>query len=159
MVWEFDAVVTEVARPTVRLRLAGTPRGTNYRRYIRAATRKPAYVALFPFLKEAAEGESLQFTSGTLIEIGGPGLRVIAPVRTDVGERVAVRVIMANQWSIQGIGTVRRSRPVGGGDWESVVEMTGLTEEELERLVRETNAAAKQAVAAEEVAVHALVRN
>jgi hypothetical protein len=45
---------------------------------------------------------------------------------------------------IRGLGTVRRCSQQRDRVWETVVEMTGLSEDDLGKLVQETNQAAKQ---------------
>ena len=148
--WEFDVAVKEVMSAGVRLRLRGNGRAVNHRRFVRAATDRSAHFAPFPFMHEPPEGELLRFVAGTLTEIGGPGLRIQSPVCTQPGDRVLVLLQMGESQVIQGSGTVRRCTPDDGGavaaaTWTTVVELTGLSDAEVGRLVCETNHAARQA--------------
>jgi hypothetical protein len=92
-----------------------------------------------------------EFVKGTVTEWAGPGLRVEAPLRARVGDRVLVAfevscVALAGpeqtgmepgRGVVEHIGIVRQVRGTGDGASMSV-EMTGLSEAELAELVRVT---------------------
>jgi len=84
----------------------------------------------------------------TLLEIAGPGLRLEAEIQVDLGQRSLVVLDLGQERSLRGVGVVRRYRPsAGGGPAEIAIELTGMTEQEVARLVKETNAAARRATA------------
>ncbi|MBM4017746.1 MAG: hypothetical protein FJ288_05365 [Planctomycetes bacterium] len=149
--WEFDAVVQDVLPRGVSLHLAGSPRAVNQRRFMRAPTSKPVHLAPYSFVDERGVGRLPEFVEGTLVEIGGPGLKIHSRVQTKAGDRVLVVMTTGSQAQgqgtpgapgrvIRGMGTVRRSTPF----YETVVEMTGLRDDELSELVCETLQAARR---------------
>jgi hypothetical protein len=138
--WEFDATVVAVTANGVRLKIHGQPRAINHRRFVRAPTHKPIYMAPYSFVDEAGQGKLPEFIQGTLVEIGGPGLRIHSKVQTAPGDRMLVVVTLADKRVVRGVGTVRRCSPF----WETVVEISGLKDSELNALVRETLTALKQ---------------
>jgi len=142
--WEFDAAVVAGVDRQVLIRLIGDPRCINLRRSVRVPTHLPAYLALFPFVK-GTEGAVPQFVSGTLTEIGGPGLRIDSTLQTRVGDRVLAIVRGHDERIIQGVAKVRRLLPGAGGVYVTVVEMVGLADDEVGELVQETNRAARRA--------------
>ena len=145
--WEFSAAVVAVADTLAVVRLVGEPRYVNLRRFVRASTQKPAYVARYPFVRAGASAALPQFVPGLVTEIAGPGLRIAAPLEAEVGDRVLTVAAMQDGKVVQGVGEVRRivgSAPTGR---TFAVELIGLVEREIGELVRETNAAARRAEA------------
>jgi hypothetical protein len=138
VLWEFDAWVTGRSDGEVALRPTGRLRWINRRRFLRVATRRPAYVAPFPFLMNYQETSPPRFYEGTLTEIGGAGLRVDAPVRVAPGERVLVVVELAPDKVAEGTGIVRRAAPAAGGMTSLAVELVGLDTTEVAELTRQT---------------------
>ena len=138
--WEFDATVAEVSPNGVRLKILGHPRAINHRRFVRAPTHKPIYLAPYSFADESGQGKLPEFIQGTLVEIGGPGLRIHSKVQAAPSDRMLVVVTLADKRVVRGVGTVRRCSPF----WETVVEISGLKDSELNALVRETLTALKQ---------------
>ena len=78
---------------------------------------------------------------GNLREIAGPGLLIEAPLEVKIGERVLVVVQAADDKVVQDIGEVRHIRPAEKG-YAIAVELTGVTEANVDELVRLTNVAA-----------------
>jgi hypothetical protein len=68
--WEFDARVLETLSTGVRLKVQGQPRAINHRRFVRAPTHKPVYMAPYAFVDETGQGKLPEFQQGTLVEIG-----------------------------------------------------------------------------------------
>jgi hypothetical protein len=148
--WELSASVAIAAKGLAIVRLVGEQRCVNLRRFARVPVRKPALLARFPFDKGEAPGEAPEFVGGTLTEIAGPGMRIDASVAPQVGERVLVLLRMDEDTTIQGVGKVRRLVHGEGETPVVIVEMVGLSPEEVGRLVRETRAAARQAAVPED---------
>jgi hypothetical protein len=145
---EFDAKVVAVMPTGVRLKIQGHPRTINHRRFVRAPTHKPVYLAPYSFVDESGQGHLPEFIQGTLVEIGGPGLRIHSKVHAEPGDRMLVVVTLADKHVVRGVGTVRRCTPF----WETVVEISGLKDSELNALVRETLAALKREGQSDEAA-------
>lgn len=142
--WEFNVSITEPLEGLAVARLIGEPYTTDLRRFARVVTRKTAHVARFPFLNEGPAGSLPEFVAGTLTEIAGPGLRIEAPIQSEVGDCVLVILEVADDRIFQGRGLVRRFSPGDGGVADIAVEMIGMTEDQIADLVKETNAAARR---------------
>ncbi|MBL7139352.1 MAG: hypothetical protein ISS74_00420 [Planctomycetes bacterium] len=143
--WEFSVAVGQAEGDMVRVRLIGTPQMTNLRRFARVATRRPIHVARYDFAHEGPEGRLPEFAEGTLIEIAGPGLRIEGPIKAALGERVLVVLEVDESRCFRGMGIVRRFTPSDKGPAELAVELTCMNEQEVARLVKETNDTARDA--------------
>jgi len=143
--WEFSVVVGQAEGDVVRARLIGAPRKTNLRRFARVTTRRPVHVAGYDFVHDGPDGRLPAFVKGTLTEIAGPGLRIEAPLQTAVGKRVLVVLEADASRAFRGMGVVRRFTPSDAGPAELAVELTFMSEPEVARLVKETNATAREA--------------
>jgi len=147
--WEYNLTVTQIEDDVVRARLIGSPTRKNMRRFVRVPLRRPAHVGRYAFLHED-EGPLLPtFVEGTLCEIAGPGLLIEIDLGAEVGERVLIVLDLGDNRCLRGVGVVRRAsaaqddRPA-----EVAVELSGMSEAEVARLVKETNAAARGATEA-----------
>ncbi|MHC4582256.1 MAG: hypothetical protein ACYS14_12440, partial [Planctomycetota bacterium] len=105
-----------------------------------------------------------EFVPATVTEMGGPGLRIEVPAAVEVGSRVLVVVKMSEEsaadrrrnsaWSqnktvrlskiVEDIAEVRRVEPVGD-EFSLAVELTGLSDSDIDELIRETNSASMEA--------------
>ncbi len=142
--WEYNLTVTQIEGDVMRARLIGSPTRKNLRRFVRVPICRPTHVARYAFLYEA-EGSCLPtFVEGTLREIAGPGLLVEIALQAEVGERVLVVLDLGGDRCLRGVGTVRRCAAREEGQAaEMAIELAGMTEAEVARLVKETNAAAR----------------
>lgn len=143
LLWESDASVVKQVQDRVVLKLIGTARSINRRRFARTPTKKAASVALFPFLKDAGNAELPVFVPAELTEIAGPGLRLEAPLQVEAGERVLIRVKAAEGRTLQGMALVRRATAGTDGMTDLAAEMIGLSTSEVAELIRETNLATR----------------
>lgn len=101
-----------------------------------------------------------EFMQATITELGGPGLRINIPFEVKTGERIVVIFRLdeeqenASELSdgevrtekariIQDIGEVRHVKALANG-FSIAVELTGLSDSDVDELVRATNAAAVQ---------------
>ena len=141
---EFDASILEARQGRIRLARSGEPRFINRRGFARVATSKPVQLARLPFVTSDTEAAPKTFVSGELVEIAGTGLRLKAPVDIRPGERVLLTLEFADDDIVDAVGKVSRAVKIEGGDCVLVVELLGLTEEEIAKLTRETNAAARE---------------
>jgi len=156
--WEFNAWVVKHGRGQVVLRPAGGVRWINRRRFARVPTNKPAHVANFPFNRdrrhpraqmgqeggEAPAAEMLpEFVAGTVVEVGGPGMLVRAPLEAAVGERVLVVVRLRDEKVVEGPAIVRRAQLNKNGMWVLAMELVGLNTAQVDDLTRETNLVAQ----------------
>ena len=146
--WEHNLTVTQIEDDVVRARLIGSPTRKNLRQFVRVPICRPTHVARYAFLHEGDEGCLPQFLEGTLREIAGPGLLVETGLQAEVGERVLVVLDIGGGRSLRGAGVVRRTTAGKGKKLAEVaIELTGMSEAEVARLVKETNAAARGAAA------------
>jgi len=142
MQWEYNVTVIHSEGKTFQARIIGRPRKTNLRRFARVPIRRPVHVARYGFVHEGSEGRVPEFVEGTLHEIAGPGLRLEAEMQADVGERILVVLNLGQEGSLRAVGVVRRRvASKGNGPADFAVELAPVTEEEVARLVKETNAA------------------
>jgi len=109
-----------------------------------------------------------EFVPATVTELAGPGLRIEAPIEVEAGERVLV-ILKMNEESAAGrqrvsprsghktarssrivedIGEVRRVTAIEDG-FSIAIELTGLSDSNINELIRETNSASIEAGAGE----------
>jgi len=144
LLWEFDArVVRQEETGRVVMLPGGKVRCVNRRKFIRTPVDIPAFVAPFPFLRDAEDDGLPRFLPATLVEIAGPGLRIQAPLEIGMGERMLVGLRIDGR-VMQALGITRRPAVLNDqGIPEVVVELVGLTAPEVSELVRVTNAAVR----------------
>lgn len=141
--WEFDTPVVRAEADTVTLRRSAKPRYINRRRFPRVRTRKPAHVTALPFWRaEMAPPEDVS-APGELVEIAGTGMRIQAPVSIPAGQRVLLAMKFGQGDIVEGVGRVRRVAGEDGEGASLVVELVGLDDGEIAKLMQETNAAAQ----------------
>ena len=108
-----------------------------------------------------------EFVPASVTELAGPGLRVEAPLDVKVGERVIVILKLSEQEQqkpnsqrtgktapekiVEDIGEVRHTKKIKDG-FSIAVELTGLSDPNINELVRETNAASLKTSAERNVA-------
>ena len=141
-VWEFNALVLRADRERVILKPIGEIRWINRRRFVRASTRRPAYVASFPFDKPMRKGDVPEFIPAALIEIGGPGVQLIAPMKAENGQRVLVVMELNDEKLVESVGVVRRTARDRLGTRMSV-ELVGLNTSDITELAKATIQAAQ----------------
>jgi len=104
-----------------------------------------------------------EFVPGVVTELAGPGLRIEAPLEVNVGDRVAVVIKLSEEPAsrrqdastqsapaqkskrteskvVEAIGEVRHVKAIENG-FSMAVELTGLSDSNVNELVRETNSA------------------
>ncbi len=147
-VWEFDATVSDYSDGRIRLGHMERARYINRRRFRWVPIERSALVAVYPF---AATGELSppDFGPCRITEIAGCGLRICGPVPVGVGDRVLAQLEMEPGSIIQGFGRVRRVHSASDDEAEFAIEMVGLSEPEVEELVRFTSIAEREATAAD----------
>lgn len=174
-VWEFDASVISCHGGILVLTHSYDIRFINRRRFLRVPVKKQAFIASFPFAKTLSAGDlpdswgPPEFVRAAVTELAGPGLRVEAPLEVKVGERVVVILKMKEEsaaddlhvspqsWRktarssriVEDIGEVRHVRAIENG-FSIAVELTGLSDSNVNELIRETNSASIEAGAVEE---------
>ena len=168
-IWEFDSSVLSCHGGILILTHSYDVRFINRRRFLRVPVHKPAYIATFPFARtfpanvnitELAEQGSMgakqvpwgppEFVPGKVTELAGPGLRIEAPLEVEAGDRVVVILKMSEKTSsrvVEDIGEVRHVESAKDG-FSIAVELTGLSDSNVNELVRETNSASLAAGAA-----------
>jgi len=187
-VWEFDTSVVRCYGDILVLNHSDDMRFISRRRFLRIRVNKPAFIAPFPFTrmlqpnisskevpgaKEGAANASgntwgpPEFIPATVTELGGPGLRIEAPLEVKAGDRVLVIVNLSEEekqdlipqeksnsppWIleqdsrtippkiIEDIGEVRHIGAIEDG-FSIAVELTGLSDSNVSELIRAANAA------------------
>jgi hypothetical protein len=143
----------------------------NRRRFLRVPVNKPTFIARFPFARtlqpNSDSGGSLvnipenswgppEFVSASVTELAGPGLRVEAPLDVKVSDRVLVIIKLSEEEQqkpysqrtgktvpekiVEDIGQVRHIKKIKDG-FSIAVELTGLSDRNINELVRVSNAA------------------
>jgi hypothetical protein len=172
-VWEFDTSVISCHGSVLVLNHSENVRFINRRRFLRVQVNKPAFIACFTFAKTLAGNNSgkskdasgrwgpPEFVPAVVTELAGPGLRIEAPLEVKAGERVLVVFKLdeaKNQDSeptrrhgktlaskiIEDIGEVRHTKVTQNG-FSIAVELTGLSDSDVNLLIRATNAASLKA--------------
>jgi len=162
-VWEFDTSVVSYDGNILVLNHSDEVRFINRRRFIRVPVRKRAFIAHFPFAKAP---ESLwrppEFVPAVVTELAGPGLRVESSLKVEEGERVLVVFSLDEKQDgdlandntdtskiVEDIGEVRHTRAIPNG-LSIAVELTGLSDSDVDELIRATNTASVKASAGNE---------
>ncbi|GAJ16042.1 unnamed protein product, partial [marine sediment metagenome] len=113
-VWEFDTSVVRCNGDILVLNHSDDMRFISRRRFLRVQVNKPAFIARFPFSRtlppnsvSSNKGRAVkqgsanasdsswgppEFIPATVTELGGPGLRIEAPLELKAGDRVLVIV-------------------------------------------------------------------
>ncbi|MHC4114587.1 MAG: hypothetical protein ACYSSL_04615 [Planctomycetota bacterium] len=153
-VWEFDTSVVSYDGDILVLNHSDDVRFINRRRFIRVPVKNPAFIALFPFAKasEPVWGPP-EFVSAVVTELAGPGLRVEAPLKTKKGDRVLLGFKLDNKdlknknsssRIVEDIGKVTNIRPIKNG-FSIAIELIGLSDLDVDELIRNTNTASVKA--------------
>lgn len=157
-VWEFDTSVVSYDGDILFLNHSDDVRFINRRRFLRVPVRKPAFIARFPFAKihEPVWGPP-EFVCAVVTELAGPGLRIESRLEVKGGERVLVVFSLDEEQSkdltttnagilkiVENIGEVRHTRVIRDG-LSIAVELTGLSDSDVDELVRITNTASVEA--------------
>ncbi len=188
-VWEFDTSVVRCYGDILVFNHSDDMRFISRRRFLRIRVSKPAFIARFPFsrmlrpnsisnkevsgAKQGSANSSAntwgppEFIPARVTELGGPGLRVEAPLEVKTGDRVLVIVNLSEEktqdsipqqknnsspWVleqnskttpskiIEDIGEVRHVGAIEDG-FSIAVELTGLSDSDINELIRAANAA------------------
>ncbi len=168
-VWEFDTTVINSYDDILVLSHNNNIRFINRRRFLRVPVSKPAFIANFPFTRTSVEGglqgENIswgppQFVNAVITELAGPGLRIEAGLDVKIGDRVLVVFNLDEEKNmelrpdgkmtaskvIEDMGEVRHIKAIKNG-LSIAVELMGLSDSDVNELIRATNAASLQASA------------
>ncbi len=188
-VWEFDTSVVRCNGDILVLNHSDDMRFISRRRFLRVRVNKPAFIARFPFSRmlppnsvSSNKGRAVkqgsanasdrswgppEFIPATVTELGGPGLRIEAPLELKAGDRILVIVNLSETIDarpsnagfrlkpavggsipdtrresriVEDIGEVRHTKAIQDG-FSIAVELTGLSDSNVSELIRATNAA------------------
>ncbi len=188
-VWEFETSVVRCYGDILVFNHSDDMRFISRRRFLRIRVNKPAFIARFPFSRTLppninsskkvsgskqgsanASGSTWgppEFIPATVTELGGPGLRIEAPLEVKAGERVLVIVNLSETIDarpsnagfrlkpavggsipdtrqesriVEDIGEVRHTRAIEDG-FSIAVELMGLSDSDVSELIRAANAA------------------
>jgi len=173
-IWEFDTTVVSCEGDLLVLNHSDSVRFINRRRFLRVPVNKPALVAVFPFEKPVLQPlddsgnccRPPEFVPALVTELAGPGLRVEASMELAVGDRVLVVFRLSGDEAepssgtgeqhgkppelkvVQDIGEVRHVEKAQNG-FSAAVELTGLSDSDLNEMIRATNLASLETGPAE----------
>lgn len=154
-VWEFDTSVVSYDGDILVLSHSDDVRYINRRRFLRVPIRKPAFIAHFPFVEISERGWTPpEFIPAVVTELAGPGLLIEAPLTgVKTGERVLILFNLDEEQGgdsatinagtlriIEDVGVVRHTKSIPDGK-SIAVELTGLSDLDVDELVHATNAA------------------
>ena len=142
-VWQFNAVVMQCDEKDIVFNHSEKVRFINRRRFLRVEVAYPAKVALFDCLNEATEDDSLiltapEFRDAKIIELSGPGLKIVSPIKVSQSQRIIVVFEIDEKTVLQDIAEVRHCEVVNG-EIILAVELVGLNENAITKLVKMTN--------------------
>ncbi len=175
VIWEFDTYVLKTNGNILILQHSEKIRHVNRRRFLRVAVNEPAYIAAFPFSKIFSDNqknkrktdlesdkygiwEPPKFMPAELIELAGPGLRLISPLEVKIGDRVIVILKLGHLVNrnveqsnvdnnitlpiriIEDIGTVKHIEEIEKG-YSIAIELNNLNESNISEMVKATNEA------------------
>ena len=197
-IWEFDTSVISCNGEILVLNHSDDLRFVNRRRFLRVPVNKPAFIAHFPFTRtHAADGHKSmksfrmyrssasaagsvwappEFIPAVVTELAGPGLRIEAPLKVEMGDRVLVVLRLDEEEKhpaptlrdpyrtnikvgagpepeddktstlkiVEDIGEVRHTKVIPNG-FSIAVVLTGLSDSDVNELIRATNAASLRA--------------
>jgi len=174
-VWEFDTTVIRSDNYNLFLNHSNNVRFINRRRFLRVPVSYPAYVAAFPFSRNFAQAGTKrtqksktkdttwgppEFVPGTVTELAGPGLRIDAPLEVKKGERILV-IMQLNKPQEQQDDNKQAKDIKSAGILEDIaevkhtvalensfsiaVELTGLSDTDMNEIIRATNLASLKA--------------
>ncbi len=170
-IWEFDSTVLDRSGKSFFISHSENVRFVNRRRFLRVPVKKPAYIAAFPFARQFdahinqdngsddTNWGPPKFMPADIIEMAGPGLRVLTTMQAKTGDRVIVGFKLSGQGQpnsmyqalsqnsdvtpskiVEDIGLVRHCKAVEDG-FSIAIELTGLTDDNLCEMIKATNAA------------------
>jgi len=162
-VWEFDTSVVSYDGNVLVLNHSDNVRFINRRRFLRVPMKKRAFIARFPFERsfiesshnsedELVEDHDLaktsavwgppEFVPAVVTELAGPGLRIESSLEVKAGERILVVFNLAQeQDSIPANQGINRHTKRTQNGLSIAVELTGLSDSNIDELIRVTNAA------------------
>ena len=175
VIWEFDTNVLKTNGNILILQHSDNIRYVNRRRFLRVAVNESAYIAAFPFSKSFSDnqknkrktdlesheydiGEPPKFMPADLIELAGPGIRLISPIEVEIGDRVIVILKLGQLTNInieqtdfvnnitrpfrviEDIGIVKHVEEIEKGH-SIAIELNNLSESNISEMVKATNEA------------------
>lgn len=158
-VWEFDSSVVSYDGSILVLNHSNDVRFINRRRFLRVPVRRSAFIAHFPFVSsiDAQIFGPPKFIPAVVTELAGPGLRIESKLEVETGQRILVVFDIDRDQSHQSnpdeqfyeaatskivgdIAKVRHTKVIKDG-LSIAVELTGLSDFDIDELIRATNAA------------------
>jgi len=167
-VWEFDTTVAGCDGTRLVLNHCQYVRFVNRRRFPRVEVSVPALVAKFPFVRQSVSRfrervdevafDAPEFIPAVVTELAGPGLRIESPLPIRAGDRILVAFQLSrvdpddnltstaedDECIIESLAQVRHWRSTGQG-LSIAVELIGLSDTDVDTLVRITNQAVSRA--------------
>ncbi len=144
-VWEFETEVIYTDQRDLTFAHAKNIRFINRRRFRRAAIDAAASLAPFPFMTAGPQKPPV-FYPARLTEIAVSGLVIDAEDFPSIPDKSRLLVLIEPrpETSLSSVGTVLRTETLTSRKSRMVIELTGLSEDDLSKLIIETNLACKQ---------------
>lgn len=144
-VWEFETEVIYIDQRDMTFAHAKNIRFMNRRRFRRATIDAPASLASFPFMTAGPQKPPV-FYPTRLTEIGVSGLVMEAEDVPSIPDKSRVLVLIEPrpEKSLSAVGTILRTETITSRKSLIVIELIGLSEDDVSKLMVETNLASKQ---------------
>jgi hypothetical protein len=142
-VLEFETTVLQMRHGKVSLNHSDEVRLADRRRFPHVPVQYPARIAYLPFHKTDPKLSAL-FHKASVIEMAGPGLRLLSPILLHPDQRVLVELYLGGNKIVQGVARILRVEPSDEAKCLAAVELVALTDAEMAELAREANAAARR---------------
>lgn len=152
VLWKFDTLIVSCENKELILSHTENIRFINRRKFVHAPVSLHGYVARFrcgKTVEDVTKDILPQFISAKIIELSGPGLQIVAPLKVRTGERMLVIFELTPNRVIQSVCEVRQCENDVDG-YVIVAEMINISEACINELVTATNNAVRGIVAKEE---------
>lgn len=138
---EFQTTVLQMRDGKVSLNHSDKVRPANRRRFPHVPVQFPARIAYMPFRKTDPKLAAL-FHKASLVEMAGPGLKILSPILLHADQRVLVELYLRDKYVVQSVGRIMRVEPSDEAKCLAAIELVALTDAEMAELVTEANAGA-----------------
>lgn len=148
--WEFLSTIEALSDGRLVMRHCDNLRMLNRRLFPRIPTNRPGLVANFSLTQPIADARIPEFVSCRVVELAGPGLKILCDAKFEINQRVLLLVELSPGAVTGGPGKVRRTVQEETGKYCFVVELVGMDENELSNLTCITNEISRSKLAKEE---------
>lgn len=147
-VWEFSCYLIGVSEGNLIFGHSDHVKFINRRRFKRVSVNKECWIAKFNCNENIADQKKKvtpHFELARVTELSGPGLRIRSEMEVKIHDRILISSELLPGIIIQDIAEVRHVRGMDDGKMIAV-ELIGIDEDTVDKLVRETNRLAERQV-------------